>query len=150
MDMNKTFFLKVADRAPRWHLIDASGKIVGRLATEIADILRGKKSAQFTQHVDTGDYVVVINAEKIKFTGDKLKKKEYQWYTGWIGGLKTLTAQQMLEKKPEEIMYHAVKGMLAHTKMSRAQLRKLLIYTGDKHPHGAQIAGLAPVEPKKK
>ncbi len=144
MDMNKTYFLKTADRSPRWHIIDASGKIVGRLATQIADILRGKDRPTFTQHIDAGDYVVVINAEKVKFTGDKLEQKEYQWYTGYIGGLKTLTAKQMLEKKPEEILYHAVKGMLAHTKMSRAQLRKLLIYKGDKHPHAAQAAGFAP------
>ena len=88
------------------------------MATQIADMLRGKDKPEFTQHIDTGDYVVVTNAEKIKFTGNKLEQKEYIWYTGYIGGQKKLTAQQMLEKKPEEILYHAVKGMLASTKMA--------------------------------
>ena len=144
MDMNKTFFLKTANRDPRWRLMDAEGQIVGRLATQIADILRGKDVAGFTQHIDSGDYVVVVNAEKIKFTGNKLEQKEYIWYTGWIGGQKKLTAQQMMDKKPEEILYHAVKGMLPNTKMARAQLRKLLIYKGPEHPHKAQIIGHAP------
>ncbi|MFA6066247.1 MAG: 50S ribosomal protein L13 [Candidatus Babeliaceae bacterium] len=142
--MNKTFFLKTAQKDPRWRLIDAKDQVVGRLATQIADILRGKDTAHYTQHIDSGDYVVVINAEKVKFTGDKLEQKEYVWYTGWIGGQKRLTAQQMMDKKPEEILYHAVKGMLASTKMARSQLRKLLIYKGPNHPHKAQIIGHAP------
>jgi len=144
MDMNRAYSLKTADRKPRWRHIDAKNQVVGRLATQIADMLRGKDKPEFTQHIDTGDYVVVTNAEKIKFTGNKFEQKEYIWYTGYIGGQKKLTAQQMLEKKPEEILYHAVKGMLAHTKMARSQLRKLLIYTGEEHPHKAQIIGHAP------
>lgn len=142
MDMNKTFFLKKEKRNPRWRLIDAEGLIVGRLATKIADILRGKDTPHYTRHTDGGDYVVVINADKVKFTGNKMEQKEYQWYTGYIGGLKTLTAEQMLVKHPDEILRHAVKGMLASTKMARAQLKKLKIYAGTVHPHAAQIAGL--------
>lgn len=140
MDMNKAFFLKKEDRTPAWKVIDAEGQVVGRLATQIADMLRGKDKASYTQHTDSGDYIVVINAEKIIFTGDKMSQKEYKWYTGWIGGLKTLTAQQMLEKKPEEILRHAVKGMLPRNKMSDAHLRKLKIYVGSEHPHKAQAA----------
>lgn len=143
MDMNRTFFLKKEARDPKWRLIDAEGQIVGRLATQIADFLRGKDKASYTQHTDSGDYIVVINAEKIVFTGDKMEQKEYQWYTGWIGGLKTLTAQQMMEKKPEEILRLAVKGMLPRNKMSDVHLTKLKIYTGPEHPHKAQIAPAA-------
>lgn len=140
MDMNRTFFLAKEKSAPRWRLIDAEGQIVGRLATQIADILRGKDQAHYTQHTDSGDYIVVINAEKIVFTGKKMEQKEYKWYTGWIGGLKTLFAKQMLAKKPEEILRHAVAGMLPRNKMSDVHLRKLKIYVGPEHPHKAQIS----------
>ncbi len=140
MDMNKTFFLKSANSQPRWRLIDAKDKVVGRLATEITDALRGKDKAYYTPHCDSGDYVVVINADKVRFTGDKMRDKTYEWYTGWIGGLKTLTAQQVMEKHPERIIYHAVKGMMAHNRICRAQLKKLRVYAGAEHPHSAQIA----------
>ncbi len=137
--MNKTYFQAKEARAPRWKLIDADGKIVGRLATEIADILRGKDKAEYTAHTDTGDYVVVINAEKIVFTGSKMENKEYQWYTGYIGGLKTLTAQQIMERDPDRILEHAVKGMLPKTKMGRTVIEKLKVYAGATHPHQAQL-----------
>lgn len=139
MDMNKAFFKAKEARAPKWRLIDATGKVVGRLATEIADILRGKDKAEYTAHTDTGDYVVVVNAEKIVFTGSKMENKEYIWYTGYIGGQKSLTAEQMLERKPERILEHAVKGMLPKTKMGRAVIKKLKIYKGPEHPHQAQL-----------
>ncbi len=140
MDMNRSFSLRKEDRDPKWRLIDAQGKIVGRLATEVADILRGKDKPLYTPHIDTGDYVVIINAEKIKFTGDKLEQKRYEWYTGWIGGLKSLTAKQMMAKDPTRIIELAVKRMLPKTKMGRAVIKKLKIYKGAEHPHAAQIA----------
>lgn len=150
MDMNRAYFKRKEDRSPRWRLIDAKGKVVGRLATEIADVLRGKNRPDYTQHTDTGDYVVVINVDKIVFTGDKMRDKEYVWYTRWIGGLKTLRAEEMLKRDPARILEHAVKGMLAHTKMARAQLLKLKIYAGDAHPHRAQITGFAEEAPRVK
>jgi large subunit ribosomal protein L13 len=141
MDMNRAFNLRVEDQDPRWRLIDASGKIVGRLATQIADALRGKDRPQFTPHADAGDYVVVINADKIVFTGKKMEQKEYERYTGYIGNRKTLTAGQIMEKHPERILEHAVKGMLPKNRLSRQLLRKLRVYAGAEHPHAAQLAG---------
>ncbi len=140
MDMNKAFFLRKEDRTPQWRLIDAEGKVVGRLATEIANILRGKDKAVYTPHTDSGDYVVVINVDKIIFTGDKMVEKTYNWYTGWIGGLKSLTAEQIMAKDPARILHHAVRGMLPKTKMGRAVIKKLRIYAGSQHPHQAQVA----------
>ncbi|HVX01236.1 MAG TPA: 50S ribosomal protein L13 [Candidatus Babeliaceae bacterium] len=140
--MNKTFFLRKEDRKPRWRIIDAKGKVVGRLATQIADILRGKDLPTYTPHTDSGDYVVVINVKDIVLTGNKVEAKEYNTYSGYIGGLKTLTAKQLLQRDPARILFHAVKGMLAHTKMSRAQLTKLKIYPGAEHPHQGQAEGL--------
>ncbi len=141
MDMNRTFFLKKEDQSPRWRVIDAKGEIVGRLATRIADALRGKDRPQFTPHADAGDYVVVINAEKIVFTGNKMDQKIYERYTGYIGNKKTLTAKQVLDKHPERIVEHAVKGMLPKNKLARQLLKKLRVYAGTEHPHKAQIAG---------
>jgi large subunit ribosomal protein L13 len=139
MKINKAFFLRREDRNPQWRLVDASNQIVGRLATEIADALRGKDKVSYTPHADAGDYVVVINAEKIRFTGDKMRDKEYVRYTHHIGGQKTLTAQQLMTRNPEYIIWHAVKGMLGQTKLGRAQLKKLKIYKGPQHPHQAQV-----------
>lgn len=141
MDMNRLFFLKKEQHVPRWRHIDATDRVVGRLATEIADALRGKDQAHFTPYTDSGDYVVVTNIQKIKFTGNKMQQKEYPWHTGWIGGLKTLTAEQMMARHPEEILRLAVKRMLPHNKLSRQLLKKLKLYVGDAHPHKAQIAG---------
>jgi large subunit ribosomal protein L13 len=123
----------------KWYIIDAAGKRVGRLASEIAAILRGKHKPEFTPHVDTGDFVIVINAEKVVFTGKKLTNKLYRRHSGYPGGLKTQTAQEILSgKKPENVLYLAVKGMLPHNTLGRAQLKKLKVYAGAEHPHSAQ------------
>lgn len=139
MDMNRVFFFKNDSQKPHWRLIDAEGQIVGRLATQIAEALRGKDKAIYTPHSDAGDYVVVINADKVVFTGDKMTEKEYVWYTGWIGGQKRLTPEQYLKRDPGFIVTHAVKGMLPKNKQSRQLLRKLKVYAGKEHPHQAQI-----------
>jgi len=140
MDFNRTFFLKKEDKAPKWRLIDAEGKVLGRLATAIADTLRGKDKANYTPHTDGGDYVVVINADKVKLTGKKLTGKIYDRYTGWMGGYKTATAQEMLEKHPTHLLMHAVKGMLPKNKLSRDVIKKLKLYVGAEHPHKAQMS----------
>jgi len=139
-DMNSAFFLKKEARDPEWHVLDAQGQVLGRLATQIANRLRGKDKAYYTSHTDSGDYIIVVNAEKIVLTGNKWKDKIYQTYSGWIGGLKELTAEQKRERHPEEIIMLAVKRMLPKNILSRYQLRKLRVYAGPSHPHIAQIA----------
>jgi large subunit ribosomal protein L13 len=134
----KTFVAKEHEIEKNWHLIDASDKVLGRLATEIATILRGKKKPIFTPHMDAGDYVVVVNAERVVLTGNKLEKKTYYRHSGYVGGLKETTAKEMLEKKPENLIKFAVKGMLPKTSLGRRQLTKLKVYTGPDHPHQAQ------------
>jgi large subunit ribosomal protein L13 len=134
----KTFVAKEHEIEKKWHLIDASDKVLGRLAAEIATILRGKNKPLFTPHMDAGDYVVVVNAEKVALTGDKLEKKVYYRHSGYVGGLKETTAKEMLEKRPENLIKFAVKGMLPKTSLGRRQLTKLKIYTGPDHPHQAQ------------
>lgn len=143
MDMNKVFFARKEDHKPRWRVIDAQGKIVGRLATEIADALRGKDKPEFTSHCDAGDYIVVVNADKIAFSSDKMNTKTYVWHTGWMGGQKSLTAAQMMEKDPTRIISYAVKGMLPKSRLGRAMFKKLKVYAGSEHPHAAQVAGEA-------
>ena len=143
MNMNKAFFLRTEDQNPRWRLIDAEGKIVGRLATLVADALRGKDRATFTPHSDAGDYVVIINADKIVFTGKKMTQKIYERYSGYIGNKKYLTPVQIMEKHPERIIELAVKGMLPKNRLSRQLLRKLRVYAGTDHPHKAQLAGFS-------
>ena len=128
----------IADR--KWWIVDLEGKTVGRAATRIAHILRGKHKVTYTPHVDDGDYVVVINAAKVKFTGKKWDDKTYYRHTGYVGGLKERTATELLEIHPEEIIRKAVKGMLARGPLGRAQLKKLKIYVGSEHPHTAQQA----------
>lgn len=140
MDMNRTFFVRTEDRQPQWRVIDANGKVVGRLATQIATFLRGKDKASFTPHTDNGDYIVVVNAEKLVLTGNKMKGKEYLRHTKWHGGLKSLTAQQIFEKDPTEIIRLAVKRMMPRTKQSDAQMTRLRIFVGDQHPHTAQVS----------
>jgi large subunit ribosomal protein L13 len=140
MDMNKAFLLKKEARNPRWKLIDAKGKTVGRLATLIADTLRGKDKAEYTPHTDAGDYVVVINAAQVVFTGNKWADKIYDRYTGWMGGYKEVLAKDMLKKHPERILEAAVKGMLPKNKLNRQVIKKLKIYAGEEHPHKAQVA----------
>jgi large subunit ribosomal protein L13 len=138
--MNSAFFLRKEDRAPQWRLIDAEGKILGRLATEIADILRGKDKPHYTPHTDGGDYVVVINAEKVALTGDKWNTKVYDRYSGWIGGYKVDTAKEVRAKRPTDLLYLAVKRMLPKNKLSQAVLTKLKLYVGATHPHAAQLS----------
>jgi large subunit ribosomal protein L13 len=140
MDMNKVFFLKKEIDRPRWQVVDANKKVIGRLATQIADMLRGKDLPTYTPHCAPQRYIVVINADKAVFTGDKMRDKRYEWYTGWIGGLKSLTAEQMVKKDPTSLIRLAVKGMLPKTKQSDALLRRLKIYVGDQHPHHGQFA----------
>jgi len=134
----KSFVAKEHEIDKKWYLIDASNKILGRLASEIATILRGKHKAIFTPHMDAGDYVIVVNADKIALTGAKLDKKIYYRHSGYVGGLRETTARQMLEKKPEDLIKFAVKGMLPKTSLGRRQLKKLKIYAGPNHPHQAQ------------
>jgi large subunit ribosomal protein L13 len=141
MDMNKVFFLKKEDRKPLWHVIDATDKVLGRLCTEVADILRGKDKALYTSHTDGGDYVVITNCGKVRLTGNKLKQKMYASFSGYRSGLKLVAARDMLTKKPEYLIWHAVKGMLPKNKLNRQVLKKLKIYSGDEHPHKGQIEG---------
>jgi large subunit ribosomal protein L13 len=122
----------------KWFVVDAEGKTVGRLCTQIAHILRGKHKPSYTPHVDCGDYIIVLNAEKVKFTGNKMNAKEYQTYSGYPGGQKIATAKEVLQKHPERIIEMAVKGMLPKNRLGRAMYKKLFVYTGDVHPHAAQ------------
>ena len=134
----KTKSIRKEDVQKEWYVIDAEGKTVGRLATTVANLLRGKHKPSFTPHVDNGDYVIIINAEKVKFTGDKLSQKEYLRYSGYPGGLKRRTAAEMLEKKPTAIVEKAVKGMLPKNRLGRDLFRNLFVYAGSDHPHEAQ------------
>jgi large subunit ribosomal protein L13 len=133
-----TFMAKPAQVSRRWLLIDAADQVVGRLAVQIANILRGKHRPEYTPHVDTGEYVIVVNAEKIRFTGKKLQTKKYQWYTRYPGGLKTVLARDVMQKHPERILEAAVRRMVPRTKLGRQQMTKLKIYAGPSHPHQAQ------------
>jgi len=134
----KTFVAKEHEIEKKWYLIDARDKILGRLACQIVTILRGKHKPIFTPHMDAGDYVVLINAEKVVLTGAKLEKKIYYRHSGYVGGLKETTAKEMLQKKPENLIRLAVKGMLPKGSLGRRQLTKLKIYAGPHHPHQAQ------------
>ena len=135
----KTPLPKVEDIEKKWYVVDASNKVLGRLASQIAIRLRGKHKPDFTPHLDTGDFIIVINAEKVKLTGRKLDQKMYYRHSGYLGGLKSMTAKQMLEKKPEEVIRLAVKRMLPKNKLARHQLKKLKVYRGAEHPHQAQM-----------
>ena len=138
MYTQKSFVLKPADAEKNWYLVDASGQTVGRLATKIADVLRGKNSPKYTPHTDSGDYVVVINAEKVVFTGDKLDKKVYYRHSGYVGGLKERTAREQLDRQPTKVLMSAVKGMLPKNSLGRKQLTKLKVFAGTEHDHEAQ------------
>ncbi len=138
MYTQRSFHLNPNDVDRKWYIIDATDCVVGRLATEIATVLRGKNKPTYTPSTDCGDFIVVTNAEKVQFTGSKWDNKNYHWHTGYIGGLKTRTAREQLEKHPELILEKAVKGMLPKNALSRKQMTKLKIYTGDAHPHDAQ------------
>jgi large subunit ribosomal protein L13 len=134
----KTFVAKEKEVKKNWYLVDAKNKILGRLATQIAMRLRGKHKPIFTPHADTGDFIVVINAEKVSLTGKKWDKKIYYRHSGYIGGLKEISAKKLLEKKPEDVLRFAVRGMLPKNSLGRRQLKKLKIYVGSEHPHQAQ------------
>src|SRR5436190_15357100 len=134
----KTYVANANDRERNWLVVDATGQTLGRLAAQIADTLRGKRKPTYTPHVDTGDFVVVINAEKIAVTGNKREAKMYYRHSGYPGGLKTRTLNDMLERRPEEVLRLAVKGMLPRNRLARKQLTKLKIYAGPEHPHAAQ------------
>ena len=134
-----TYNAKPGELERHWYIVDADGETLGRLATRLADTLRGKRKPQYTPHVDTGDFVVVINCERIRVTGKKLTDKIYYRHSGYHGGLRERTLQQMLDDRPEEVIRLAVKGMLPRNKLGRAQLRKLKIYAGAQHPHEAQV-----------
>jgi len=133
-----TYAAKKDEVERAWYVVDAESKVLGRLATRVADVLRGKHKPIFTPYVDTGDFVVVINAEKVHLTGSKMDSKKYYRHSGYPGGLKVTTPAQLLRKKPEAIIRHAVKGMLPKTKLGRQQFRKLKVYAGKDHPHQAQ------------
>ncbi len=134
----KTSLAKPGEVERRWYVVDATGMIVGRLAAEIARILMGKHKPIYTPHVDTGDYVIVVNAEKVVFTGKKLTTKMYKRYTGYPGGLRETPAREMLARKPEEVIRLAVRRMLPKNRLARRQLQKLKVYAGPDHPHAAQ------------
>ncbi len=136
--MKETFFAKKESVDRKWFVVDATDRPVGKLAAEIARILRGKHKPVYTPHVDTGDFVVVINAEKVVLTGNKWDQKLYRWRTTRPGSMKQRTARQMLEKHPEHILEHAVKGMLPKNRLGRQMYKKLKVYAGDHHPHEAQ------------
>ncbi|RLB04524.1 MAG: 50S ribosomal protein L13 [Deltaproteobacteria bacterium] len=134
----KTFHARKEDVEKKWYLVDAEGRVLGRLAAEVAKILRGKHKPIFSPHVDTGDFVIVVNAQKIKLTGNKLKNKVYYRHSGYPGGLKATTAEKLLTKKPEELIKRAVKGMLPKNRLGRKIFKKLKVYAGPDHPHQAQ------------
>ncbi|MBN1379192.1 MAG: 50S ribosomal protein L13 [Gammaproteobacteria bacterium] len=134
----KTFSAKSEEVTRDWYIVDASGKTLGRLATEVARRLRGKHKPEYTPHVDTGDYIVVVNAEKIHVTGNKAKDKMYHHHTGFIGNLKSISFEKLLARKPEKIIETAVKGMLPKNPLGRAMYRKLKVYAGPQHNHAAQ------------
>ena len=134
----KTFSAKSDEVDRKWYLIDATGKTLGRLAADIASRLRGKHKVEYTPHVDTGDYIVVINAEKIRVTGNKLQDKKYYRYTGYIGNLKSISQEKLLKEKPERVIQKAVKGMLPRNPLGRKMFSKLKVFSGPDHDHAAQ------------
>jgi large subunit ribosomal protein L13 len=134
----KTYVATPATRERNWLVVDATGKTLGRLATEIANVLRGKRKPQYTPHCDVGDFVIVVNAEKVSVTGNKREEKRYYRHSGFPGGLRSRTFEEMIARRPEEVLRLAVKGMLPRTRLGRQQLRKLKIYAGPEHPHQAQ------------
>lgn len=134
----KSYMASPSDVERKWYVVDAEGKTLGRLASEIANILRGKKKPIYTPHIDTGDYVIVVNAEKVVTTGKKLNQKIYYHHSDYVGGMKETTLKDMLIKKPEYVMTHAVKGMLPKGPLGRQMLKKLFVYAGPEHKHAAQ------------
>jgi large subunit ribosomal protein L13 len=146
MNTSKTWNAKPGDVTREWYVVDAEGQTLGRLATRIADVLRGKTKPQYTPHIDTGDFVVVVNAEKIGVTGKKLDQKRYYRHSGYPGGLRSRTLREQLERRPTEVLRVAVKGMLPKNKLASAQLTKLKIYAGPEHPNSAPPPKPLPLE----
>jgi large subunit ribosomal protein L13 len=134
----KTYQASAQDRERDWYVVDAEGRTLGRLATQIANVLRGKRKPTYTPHVDVGDFVIVVNAEKVSVTGNKRQEKRYYRHSGYPGGLRSRTFEEMMARRPEEVLRLAVKGMLPRNRLGRQQLRKLKIYAGTDHPHQAQ------------
>ena len=137
----KTYSVKASEIKRDWHVIDATDKVLGRLATEVARLLMGKNKAMFSRHLDTGDYVVVINAGKVRVSGNKAKQKLYYRHSGYPGGLKSINLEEMLKTKPERVIEYAVKGMLPKNRLGNSMIKKLKVYAGDSHPHLAQTKG---------
>lgn len=135
----KTYSVKAAEIKRQWHIIDASDKILGRLATQVARLLMGKHKPIFSSHLDTGDFVAVINADKVRVTGNKAKQKLYYRHSGYPGGLKSITLEKLMQTKPTRVIEYAVKGMLPHTRLGAIMIKKLKVYAGDTHPHQAQV-----------
>ncbi len=138
LEQVKTYAVKARDIERRWYVVDAQGKTLGRLATGIAKILHGKHKPGFSPHLDTGDFVIIVNAEKVHVTGNKLDTKRYYRYSGYLGGLKSVVLRDQLEQHPERVLVHAVRGMLPKNRLGRAMIKKLKVYAGPVHPHAAQ------------
>ena len=133
-----TYTAKPSEIDREWLVVDATDIVLGRLATRVANLLRGKHKPTFTPHIDTGDFVIVVNAERVRLTGNKIEKKQYHRHTGYIGGLKTIGYDRLMAEKPEFVIRKAVKGMVPHNRLGRAQLKKLKVYSGSAHKHEAQ------------
>lgn len=134
----KSYIQKPHEVERKWYVVDADGKTLGRMATEIATVLRGKHKPTYTPHVDCGDNVIVVNADKVKLTGKKLDQKMFRWHTGYLGGLKERTYRQMMAKQPEKVVEEAIRGMLPHNRLGRSMYTKLHVYAGPEHKHEAQ------------
>ncbi len=151
--MKTTTSAKPSTITKKWYLIDATDLVLGRVASQIAKILRGKHKTSYTPHMDCGDYVVVINAEKVQLTGNKLQNKMYHRHTGYIGGIKSVSAGRLMETHPERVLYKAVERMISRNKLGRAQMTNLRVYAGAEHPHAAQnpeVLDIAAMNPKNK
>ncbi len=146
--MMKTYSAKASDIKREWHLIDASGQILGKVATQIANLLMGKHKPLFERHMDIGDYVVVINAEKVRVTGNKLKQKMYYRHSGYPGGFKSVSLEKMLQTHPTRVIEHAVEGMLPHNKLQAQMMKRLRIFAGEAHPYRGQLVSPAKIEGK--
>jgi large subunit ribosomal protein L13 len=144
----KTGFAKKENVERKWYVIDAKDQVLGRLAAEIARRLRGKHKPTYTPHIDTGDYVIIVNADKIRLTGNKLDTKIYYRHTGYPGGLKSITANKLLQRKPERVLEHAVKGMLPKNRLGRRMYKKMKVYIGPDHPHEAQQPEVLTLKPR--
>ncbi|MBA7674601.1 50S ribosomal protein L13 [subsurface metagenome] len=135
----KTYSIKASEIKREWHVIDATDQVLGRLATQVTRLLMGKHKPIFTRHLDTGDYVVIINADKVRVTGNKAKQKVYYRHSGYPGGLKSITYDKLMETNPTRVIEHAVKGMLPHTRLGAKMMKKLRVYVGDTHPHPVKM-----------